>query len=93
MATLTDFLRVLSEAEPRLSFGVRVPQEVVCLPPLTIWQRIKQVFTGPRLVERHGEVEIAVMGYPTDEERDRFTHDVNAVRPAGVLVTYIEYDV
>jgi hypothetical protein len=92
MTTREIFLTELDKAVPRLSFGIREPRESIYAPPLTLWNRIKQVFTGPKFIERAGEVEIAIIGSGiTCDERARCEVAIGCVRPIGVLVSYIEY--
>jgi len=80
----------LSSDEVR--FGIREPRDVRYIPPTSLWERIVQVFTGPKFRTRVGEVEIAIVGSDLlTSERDRIVDAVESVRPVGVAVSFVEY--
>jgi len=89
---LIDYLH---EAVVGITFAMREPRESVPVVPATFWERVKQVFTGPVVRKRMGEIEVAVIPHDhpvTETERAAFTSALDAIRPVGVAVTFVEYE-
>jgi hypothetical protein len=89
---LIDYLH---ESVVGITFALREPKESVLVVPATFWARVKQVFTGPVFRSRIGEVEIAVIPHDhliTDKEREAFTSALDAIRPVGIAVSFVEYE-
>jgi hypothetical protein len=80
----------------RLRIAVRdVHQDMEYVAPRTIWERIKQVFTGPINKPRYGRVDVAVLtnGHViTDQERAELRAVVKEYVPLTVRVNFIEYE-
>lgn len=96
--TMSGILRTLYETQPvsgavrGVTFGVRATLEPVYRPPASLWERIRQVFIGPKLTSRVGEIEIAVVGTNlTVEYWDALRDAIEQIRPCGILVTWVEY--
>jgi len=92
-ATKDNMLQELKAAVPYLDFALREPSEEVYIPPRTIWERIKQVFIGPRMTNRMAEVEVAVISNRgvTNEERENISLAIEDTRPAGVRVFVLDF--
>jgi hypothetical protein len=98
MATRGELIKALYAASPPyLGFAVREACESVYVPPLTLWQRIVQVFKGPQFRARTGEVDVAVIvdrareHEITIEVMDAFVSAAQATVAAGVRVVYTTY--
>ena len=94
--TKQKLLRVLNaHSSDRVSFAVREPCDARYVAPANLWERIKQVFTGPVTRVRAGEVEVAVIldrGYEqTMAEIDAYAEPAKHVMPAGVKISYVTY--
>jgi len=91
--TKDNLLQELMAAAPHLDFALREPHEGVYIPPCTLWERIRQVFTGPRRLKRMAEVEIAVISSRdiTNQERANIALAIENTCPAGVLVTVVDF--
>lgn len=78
---------------PNYEFAIREPTgDEVYVPPLTIWERVKQVFTGPQKVKRLGVVQVLAIwqdghleSAPEGDEGEILEY-VNTLRAAGMLV-------
>lgn len=92
-ATREKFLDILNETEPNLIFGMREPNEKIYQVPFGIIDRIKQVFTGPQMITRMGEIEIAIMSkYAlTEEQKANIAITIEANKPIGTKITTLEY--
>jgi hypothetical protein len=94
--TKQKLLRVLNaHSGEHLTFAVREVCESRWLGAVSLWARIKQLFTGPVSVSRVGEVEVAVIvarGYEvTQAETDAYADAAKRVMPAGVKVSFVEF--
>jgi hypothetical protein len=77
---------------PEVMFGLREPDEDRYIPPTTLWERIKQVWQGPKKVKRTGELEIAIIGSVVSESTvETLKRSMGNSIPVGVLVTYVRY--
>lgn len=92
-ATTSGLLMALHEEFPEFQFALREPYEEVYAPPATIWERIVQLFTGPKMIKRHGIVHVSVHGQASPSQDIRMRQIVNNLRPAHVRVEIYNYDV
>ena len=91
--TKMELLRILYEnSDAKTTFGLREPHEEAYVPPKNLWQCIKQVFTGPIMVSRQGEIEIAVLTYGEPQpEQCRLVGRIQELVPFGTRVTLFWY--
>lgn len=94
MATRDGLLNALQQRFPELEFGVREPQGAIYVPPSTLWERVEQVFRGPKMRSRFGTVEVAVLSTDSINTIEpmpgllyaEIMELVNEIRPAGIEV-------
>ena len=92
-STIGGLFAALRNAAPSLVFGICEPkEEIVYVPPKTLWQRIKQAVTGPVTRNRVGEVDIAILGVVTPEKRRAYKDAAESVRACGVSFNFREYE-
>jgi hypothetical protein len=98
-ASKAGMLAYLRTRFPQYDFGIRgsadLPRKLV--PPANLWERIKQVFTGPVWRDQLGVVEIAVMTPSLLEWNGSNTafmihKEMEEVKPITVKIRLIAYE-
>lgn len=76
-------------------FGIREPRECRYYPPENIWERIKQVFTGPKTRTEAGIIEVTIIRSIgardiSIEERDDIANAAKETVALGIQVRFVE---